>query len=279
MSVQEGDGPEGSTRGHAKLRRTMSRLENKNVESLARGHALLWNGLPQSGKGPKPSLSLEQILTAAIAIADDEGIDALSMRRLAKDLEVGAMSLYRYVPGKLELLSLMLDQVMALPVETRTDAAFETEQTEGWLRTLELYAWQHRARYLRHPWFLHVSIARPMLGPNSVAELERIVAELRTLPLSDREKIALVTTIDGFVTGTVQQRVMEESAAQETGISDEEFWERQAPHLIQAMESGRFPVLATMSEDMFDGSWEQDFAFGLRHLLNGFKLEIAARQS
>ena len=256
----------------------MARVESKNDESLARGHALLWHGLPQPGKGPKPSLSLEQILITAIEIADDEGIDALSMRRLAGQLGVGAMSLYRYVPGKLELLSLMLDHVMARSEETNTATAFPAAQTEGWLRTLERYAWQHRARYLRHPWLLSVSIARPMLGPNSVADLERVVAELHTLPMSDREKIALVTTVDGFVTGTVQQQVMEEGAARETGISDEEFWERQAPHLLQAMESGRFPVLAAMSSDMFEGSWDDDFGFGLRLLLNGIELEVASRE-
>lgn len=279
MSQAQGNDADEPVRGYGQLRRTMSRTEGKDVDELTRGHSLLWNGLPQPGKGPKPSLSLEQIVIAAITIADAEGIDALSMRRLAKDLGVGAMSLYRYIPGKLELLSLMLDHTMeSHPTHFRAPSSVKLEEEESWLRTLELYAWQHRARYLRHPWFLRVSIARPLLGPNSVLELERLVADLRSVPFSDREKIAIVTTIDGFVTGTVQQQVMEESAAQETGISDEEFWERQAPYLVRAMESGRFPVLATMSEDMFAGSWDDDFAFGLRHLLNGFKMEAERRR-
>lgn len=76
---------------------------------LEKSLQLLWEGLPEPEKGPKPKLTLEQIVAAGIELADNEGVEALSMRKLAQQLDVGTMSLYRYVPSKDDLLNLMLD--------------------------------------------------------------------------------------------------------------------------------------------------------------------------
>lgn len=238
---------------------------------LAASLQLLWEGLPQSEKGPKPKLSLEQIVDAAIGLADREGMKALSMRRLAQELEVGTMSLYRYVPSKQELLDLMLDAV-ATPTAARTSV-----RSKGWRTFLVATAQEGRQLYLDHPWALHANTSRQVLGPNGVADMELFMSGIKELPLSDREKINLVSAIDSFVVGTVRQELQWQATATESSMTDEEFWEHQLPVLERAMESGRYPTMATMDEDTFDGTWEENFEFGVALILDGIESLIKRR--
>src|SRR5688572_6354769 len=98
--------------------------------ALVRSQELLWGGLERGSRGPKPGLTLEKIVDTAIRVADADGIDAVSMRRLARELGVGTMSLYRYVPGKEELLALMLDRVSA-------DTVLRPDDGPNWRTALE----------------------------------------------------------------------------------------------------------------------------------------------
>lgn len=237
---------------------------------LARSHRLLWEGLPTSSKGPKPTLTLEQIVAAGIRIADTEGIDALSMRRLAAELDMGTMSLYRYVPSKEDLLNLMLDHVGGATILPRT-----TDQ--GWRATLGSVARNGRAVYLQHRWLLQVNWSRPVLGPSSVADLEVTMSGLGDLPFDDREKMMVISLLDSYVTGSVRQEILYEDAAAESGMTDEEFWGYQLPALMTAMESGEFPHLAGISEDTFEGGWEETFEQGLTFLLDGIAGEVTRR--
>lgn len=238
---------------------------------LIRAQELLWNGLPESTKGPRPTLTLDQIVTAAIGLADEEGVDALSMRRLARELGVGTMSLYRYVPGKSELVNLMLDRVLGASGDRFADLG------DDWRAVLDRAARQGRQTYLGHPWLLQVNHARPVLGPNSVADFAATMAGLRALPMTDREKVSVLTAIDGFVVGTVREELLYEKAAEETGVSEEEFWELQLPYLSAAIENGAFPALATMSDDAFGGEWQETFEMGLEAMLDGLQLRVERR--
>ena len=132
-------------------------MSEKN--SLATSLRLLWEGLPDHGRGPRRNLSLEQIVTTAIELADTEGVDALSMRALAQKLDVGTMTLYRYVPSKDELLPLMLNAVVG-PSETSRKAA-----AEDWQTFLTATATEAREMYLTHPWAIQTNWSRPVLGP------------------------------------------------------------------------------------------------------------------
>lgn len=237
---------------------------------LARSQQLLWDGLPPSGRGPKPTLTLEQIVTTAIAVADADGFDALSMRKLAAELGMGTMSLYRYVPSKTELLHLMLDMVTAPPEGERG-------RPGTWLETLEAAAWGGRDLYLRHRWLLRINWSRPVLGPNSVADLEWVLSGLVDLPMSDKEKLMVVTQMDALVVGAVRQEIHYEESAAESGLTDEEFWQFQIPIMEQVMATGDYPVMAALSEDSFDGGWEESFAFGLRLFLDGLEREVGRR--
>ena len=240
------------------------------LASITRSLELLWQGRPQPTKGPKPTLELSQIVDAAIAVADAEGLDAMSMRRIAQDLDVGTMTLYRYVPDKSVLLNLVLDRLLA-----RVEDEQPTDRS--WREVLEADARESRELYLRHPWVLQINWTRPVLGPNSFAGLERTMKGLQGLAFSDNEKVMAISAIDAYVTGSVRNQILYQLAAEEGGLSDDEFWSAQAPAFDAAMTSGRFPVLATMGDNIFDGGWEETFERGLSHLLDGIAADLTRR--
>src|SRR5690349_13999069 len=148
---------------------------------------LLWGKHEPPQRGPKRALTVEQIVEAAIALADAEGIENVSMRRVAERLGVGAMSLYRYVPSKAELLDLMLDTIHAEHANAEAPA-----DSEPWRTRLEWHARQSRALIQRHPWMLHVRMGqRPPLGPNIIAVFNAYLGTVRDLGLTPAKTIAV----------------------------------------------------------------------------------------
>ncbi len=234
---------------------------------LVRALELLWHGHTPTGRGPKPGLTVAAIVDAAIDVADADGVEALSMRRIARELGVGTMTLYRYVPDKNVLLALLLDRFSApseeQPLLPRT-----------WRDTLEFDAHSGRALYLRHPWLLQVNMARPALGPGSVAGLERTMSGLTDLAMSDQDKLNVITALDGYVTGAVRQQIFYEQISEESGLDDEAFWGAQLPFMEAAMASGTYPTMASLSSDTFEGTWEETFDLGLSCFLDGLELRV-----
>lgn len=246
--------------------------EPEAPKRISRSAELLWQAGERPARGPKPALTLTQIVDTAIAVADEDGIDALSMRRIARELDVGTMSLYRYIPGKAELLDLMLDRVSD-PARLQADLGDRT-----WRTTLEASARGTRDAYLRHPWLIQVNWARPVFGPNTLASVEFIIAGLADLPLNDQERVMVLSTVDGYVTGAVRQQIMYTKAPEETGISDEEFWSTQYPVLERAMATGDYPAMAALAETAFEAGWDETFEFGLQRLLDGLERFIDHRK-
>jgi AcrR family transcriptional regulator len=246
---------------------------NPSLQVMEQTNELLWGGAERVTRGPKPGLSLDQIVAASINLADAEGIDALSMRRVAAALGVGTMTLYRYVPNKAVLLNLMLDRVY--------DPAEEAKLIEGkdWRGMLEVIARNGFQQYLAHRWLLQVNWSRPVLGPNSLAGMEILVTGLSGTPLTDQEKIMVITLLDGYCSGLARHQVQYAAAADETGISDEDFWQAQLPTLERAMATGDYPAMAALSDDCFDGSWEATFELGLHALLDGLEQLVRSRRS
>ena len=148
---------------------------------------LLWGIARSPTRGPKPGLSVETIVQTAIEVADAEGLPALSMRRVAERLKVGAMSLYTYVPGKAELLDVMLDTVYG-EIRIPDDAASD------WRANLEQRAREDWALYLRHPWVLQIARARPLLGPNETALFESTARAVSGIGLAAGEIVAVVSS-------------------------------------------------------------------------------------
>jgi AcrR family transcriptional regulator len=233
--------------------------------------ALLWQMRDPPTRGRKPGIALEAIVSAAVEIADSEGLEAVTMRRVAGRLGVGTMSLYRHVPGKAELLDLMLDKVDECPDD-------EVLAGLAWRPYLETCAWAMYELHLAHPWLLQVDQSRPLLGPNALAGLEMFMRGMRDMGLSDRERTMVLTAIDGYVRGLARSQVNSQLAPERTGQTDEEFWAAQTPVLEKAMATGDYPTMAALSEDAFSGSWEDTFELGLTALLDGLERLVESRR-
>ncbi|MFF8832410.1 TetR/AcrR family transcriptional regulator [Streptomyces sp. NPDC015131] len=231
---------------------------------IARSLELLWGTGEPPSRGPKRGLTLDRIVGAAIEVADAEGLDAVSMRRLSAELGTGTMSLYRYVPGKAELLDLMLDRVQGNLIDTAGDPAAD------WRVTVDGMARVQLELYRRHPWLLKVNQTRTVLGPSALRSLEFALAGLKGMGLTDPETISVIITVQSFVTGIARMEAETVEAVRETGVTDEEFWGRQVPFLDRAMASGGFPLLAALADDTFSADFDH-FAFGLRALMDGFE--------
>ncbi|MGW2177050.1 TetR/AcrR family transcriptional regulator [Streptomyces sp. NPDC001732] len=238
---------------------------------IARSLELLWGTGDRPSRGPKPALTLGRIVTAAVAIADTEGLAALSMRRLSTDLGTGTMSLYRYVPGKAELLDLMLDHVLGEPLD-----AAPADEPADWRAALGTMARTYLEQLDRHPWLLKINQARTVLGPSALRGLERALAGIRGMGLADRELISTIITVNSFVEGIARTRLQAVEAVQQTGLGDDAFWENQRPYLERAMASGDYPLMAALAEDAF-GYDVDHFAFGLQRLIDGFEVLVEQR--
>ena len=154
--------------------------------------AAAWGVRARPGKGPKPGLSLERIVAAAIRVATADGLAAVSMSRVAAELGAATMSLYRYVNAKDELVSLMVDTAYGAP-----PAAVTPEP--GWRDALARWAWAMRASYRRHPWLVHVPLRGLPIMPNEVAWFEQGLACLRHSNLAEAEKASVIMLVSGYV--------------------------------------------------------------------------------
>ncbi|MFF9351390.1 TetR/AcrR family transcriptional regulator [Streptomyces sp. NPDC014734] len=217
-----------------------------------RSMSLLWRGgrpdRPRRGRapGPRPGLSVDTIVTAAIAVADEEGMAALSMRTVGERLGRTAMALYTYVPGKGELLDLMYDAVhVELPgADAYADAADWRAGLTAWARDTLVFL-------LRHPWVLQVSQARPVLGPHEYAALDTLVRLLNGTGLDAPLVRRLVGTLTHLVRGCAATVAEARQAAAVTGESDEAWWFARSALLGEVAPdfADRWPALSAMEHD------------------------------
>lgn len=231
---------------------------------------LLWGRSERPARGPKPGLTVERIVAAAIELADAEGLEAVSMRRVAERLGGGAMSLYRYVPGKAELLELMLDAIHG------EDAG---ETPEGsWRERLEWLARRSRALIQRHPWMLQVSLGRrPPLGPNIIGSFDAYLQALSGIGLSPAEMLAATELVGNYVQGATRASVEAAQVEDRSGVSDEQWYEERMSFWEEYFEPERFPTISAVWEG---GGYEQPldaFEFGLERVLDGIEALLAGR--
>ncbi|MFF7448318.1 MULTISPECIES: TetR/AcrR family transcriptional regulator C-terminal domain-containing protein [unclassified Streptomyces] len=246
--------------------------ETSGSGDIVRTLELLWDTGRRPSRGPKPALTLDRIVEAAVQVADADGLPAVSMRRVATELGTGAMSLYRYVPGKGELLDLMLDRVQR-PSENPADLGDGT-----WRSALEAMGRATLALYRRHPWLLQVNQSRPILGPSALDGMEKILSRIKPMGLTDPELVSVIIMIDGYVVGAARTQLYAQEVERRTGLTDAEFWQAQVPTLEKVMASGRYPVLAALSEDAFGTDFDH-FEFGLQRVLDGLEVLVSQRRT
>nr|WP_218159764.1 TetR/AcrR family transcriptional regulator C-terminal domain-containing protein [Lentzea albida] len=248
-------------------------IEHTGSGDPARTLALLWRTQERVSRKGKPDLSVDRIVQAGITLADADGLKALSMRRVAEALGVGTMSLYTYVPGKGELIDVMVDTVQAVTGR---------EPAQGWRAHLTYVARENLALYRRHPWLLQVAPARTVLGPQVAAKYDFELRGLEGVGLSDVEMDSVLNLVLGHVQNSARDLTAAAVTEKETGLTDQQWWDAAAPVLMTVFDPARFPVAARVGAAVGEAhhsafSPEHSFEFGLEMILDGVARLVASR--
>ncbi|MCP2339486.1 AcrR family transcriptional regulator [Actinomadura rupiterrae] len=228
-------------------------------------------------RGPRPKLTAAQIVGRALEIADADGLDAVSIRRIADDLGVSPMSIYTYVPGKAELLDAMLDRTVGEIVPPG-------DEPPGWRERVTHVARENWRIYHRHPWLLQVATARPPLGPHLLDKYENELRTVEGLGLTDIEMDSAIALINGLAESAARTSVNRAQAERRSGLTDEQWWEATAPFLEKHADPARYPLgtrVGTAASEAYGSAVgpEQSFEFGLARILDGIEVLIASRRT
>ncbi|KIF05096.1 TetR family transcriptional regulator [Streptomyces sp. RSD-27] len=237
---------------------------------------LLWGPPVTPARGPRRGLTLEQIAVAGVGIADAEGLGGVSMQGVAAELGVTKMALYRYVPGKAELVALMVDAALPDP-GAALDAVLAGSGAGagaggGWRGRIGVWARELLAGYRAHPWLLDATVGARALGPREVGWLERALAALEGCGLSGAEAMDVVVLVTGHVRGIAGQERASGGAA---GVEEE-----LGAVLVEVVrERGQeYPALAAALGSVVEhGGQDQGLEFGLERILDGVGLLVERR--
>lgn len=249
--------------------------ERANAGDPARTLELLWRPPPAGARhGPPQGLSIDAVVDAAVAVADAEGLDAVTMRRVATELRVAPMTLYTYVPGKAELLDLMLDGVYRDMTRTATAG-------RGWRERVTAVAEENRALFAAHPWAATISTARPPLGPGAMAKYEHELSALDGLGLDDVTMDDALTYLLAFVQACARTAADVRAARHDSALTDAQWWAANAPLLERVFDADAYPTAARVGAAAgaaHDTAYDPDHAyrFGLRRVLAGLAALIEA---
>lgn len=241
--------------------------------------ALLWGeAAPQRRRGPARSVTVEQVVDAALDLADEQGIAAVTIRAVAERVGVSAMSVYTYVPGKPELLDLMVD--------TRY-ARMSRRPWPGrpWRERLTAVAEANRELLTAHRWLTEVAaLSRPPLGPGVMAKYEHELAAFDDTGLTDVEIDAALSYLLGFVQSHCRAAHDAARATTDTAMSDAEWWAANQPVLARALDPGTYPRavrIGAAAGEAAGSAWSADRAweFGLARTLDGLAALVEGDRS
>lgn len=243
----------------------------------ARTLRLLWRHSvpePPSARGPRQGLSVDAVVDAAVALADREGLGAVTMRRVAQALGVAAMTLYTYVPGREELLDLMLDAVYAQMPDVGGAG-------DDWRRQVRALAEANRLLLERHPWVAEVDTTRPALGPGAIGKYDRELRAFEGHGLDDVTMDAALAWVLAFVQGWARTALASARVQRETARTEEQWWAAAGPVLAQVMTPAAYPLAVRVggaAGQAHAAAWEAGhaFDFGLERVLDGLAPLFAA---
>jgi AcrR family transcriptional regulator len=225
----------------------------------------------------KPRFTRDDIAATAIRIADAEGFDAVSMRRIAADLGAGTMTLYHYIRTKDELLTLVTDAVMG-EVVLPPDAELPRE----WRAAITLIACRSRDAILRHPWMLDIH-DDPPIGPNSVRHFDQSYGAIAEMPVPLRQKMELIMAVDEYVFGYCLHERNNVDQVGADGLPDP-----MRQYVNDLISTGEYPQLSHLArEHGLESAWEQmeaavrdegRFERNLARLLDGFERDLLRGQ-
>lgn len=237
---------------------------------------LLWRtpGEARTTRGPRQRTTVDQVVAAAIEIADADGLGAVTIRAVATRLGIATMATYTYVPGKAELLDLMLDTVYRRM--SRHDLT-----GMPWRARVSTIAAENRELLETHPWVAQLATTRPPLGPGMVAKYEHELRAFDGLGLSDLDMDSALTYVLGFVTSAARIAIDTHAARAESGITDHAWWEQAGPVLATVLDADEFPLatrVGAAAGQAHGGAYNAAHAyeFGLARVLDGLAPVIEA---
>ncbi|HEU5483540.1 MAG TPA: TetR/AcrR family transcriptional regulator C-terminal domain-containing protein [Microlunatus sp.] len=240
-------------------------------EAARRIITLLWDPpAAPPARGPRPRTSLDQVIDAGVAVADADGLADLSMRRVAGRLQVGTMSLYTYVPGRDELLELMVNRVhgeLDLPAPDLP-----------WRQSVEHQVGERWRMYERHPWLLDLNMARMPVGPHVMDADEALYAAVARTGLHGAEIVSATNLIVWQLLGAARSQIVEADETRRTGTSAEAYWNSRASFWVTYFDYHRYPTMAAIwSEGGFDDEQAHAFDRQLGRLLDGLEASLRRR--
>ena len=236
---------------------------------------LAWGLRERPSKGPKRGLSLGRIVQAGVDVARAEGLPAVSMGRVAKQIGSSPMSLYRYVSTKDELLMLMLDAAYGVPTPLPAGTA-----PDDWRAGLVHWASEQRDALYENPWALHIPLSGPPATPNQMVWLESGLTALSGTPLSAQQKLSVILLVSGFVRNEARLTTDMVAAARTAGVTPEQAMDSYGAMLSKLIDPKRFPAVAAAltSGALENEDWQEpEFEFGLNRILDGVAVLLENR--
>ncbi|TDC07976.1 TetR family transcriptional regulator [Nonomuraea longispora] len=220
---------------------------------------LLWGLRKAPSRGPRPAFDVTQIADAAVKVADAEGLEAVSMQRVAAELGFTKMALYRYVNDKAELIAVM--------IEAAVGAAPDLSGIAGWRAKLEEYARELSAAWRHHPWLPSITAGDRVMGPRETAWPESALSALADTPLTERERLDAIMLVSNHIRATHAAAI----PGTQTWTSGEA-----APIMrdLLLLNADRFPLLATTHATPSATTTQE---FGLHAILDGLEHAITQR--
>jgi AcrR family transcriptional regulator len=215
----------------------------------------------------RPALTREAIVAAALKIADEEGLEAVSIRRVAAELCARAMSIYSHIDRKEDLINLMADEVSG-------EILIKDEIPADWREALTKIAHLTRETMIRHPWIIHMAGKRTEYGPNALRHIEQSLTAVDGLNTDTNTAVQVIAAVDHFVLGCVRREIMDKMSREQHGMTHGERLMTMLDYLRgQAQENG-LTRLAHVLEEKVPKSWNVGFDRGLSWLLDGIERDL-----
>lgn len=232
-------------------------------DELPPGLELAWGVQPGQRRGPKPALSVEQIVVTGIELGDRYGFEAVSLQRIAAQLGVTTNAMYRYVRSKEELIVLVHDRAVGLPPEL----------PRGWREAATAWVDAQVELYAERPWLLDVPVRGAPLTPNLLRWVEVMLAALAGTGLSQHDNLGCLMLLDGHARNYANL-VREFAASDNTPVQAEQVARFLVPRLLE----GDYPTLASLYlNNEYEGELDDDLGFGLARILDGIEVLIGKR--
>jgi AcrR family transcriptional regulator len=230
------------------------------TEELPPGLALSWGVHPVQRRGPKPGLSVEQIVDTGIEFGDSQGFEAISLQKIAAQLGVSTNAMYRYVRSKDELIVLVQDKAFGAPPELPS----------GWREAATAWVNAQVERFTERPWLLDVPIRGAPVTPNTLRWVEVMLQALESTGLSMHDNLGCLLLLNGFA-HNYASLVRQLRASDDTPVQAEAVGRFLVPRLVE----GDYPMLTALyTNQEYEDGIDDDLEFGLTRILDGIEVLI-----